>query len=116
MNFISGELDTQARFVSNTLSIDLSTYDFAAPWSASAEVMLGVRPEQIQIRDDGQFVGAVMLVEPMGNHQVVWLQAGSQTISSIVNDQRPFEIGQTVLYSIDTRKVSLFNPQSEQRL
>lgn len=116
MNFISGELDTQARFVSNTLSMDLSTYDFAAPWSATAEVMLGVRPEQIQIRDDGQFVGAVMLVEPMGNHQVVWLQAGTQTISSIVNDQRPFEIGQTVLYSIDTRKVSLFNPQSEQRL
>jgi multiple sugar transport system ATP-binding protein len=116
MNFISGELDSQARFVSNTLSMDLSAYAFAAPWSATAEVILGVRPEQIQIRDDGQFVGAVMLVEPMGNHQVVWLKAGPQTISSIVNDQRPFEIGQTVLYSIDTRKISLFDPQSEQRL
>lgn len=116
MNFIAGQLDTQKRFTSNSLNMDLSAYAFANPWEASAEVTLGLRPEQIQIRDDGQFVGSVALVEPMGNHQVVWLQAGSQTISCIVNEQRALAIGQTVLYDIDTRKISLFDPQSEQRI
>ncbi|MBC3873562.1 ABC transporter ATP-binding protein [Undibacterium flavidum] len=116
MNFISGQLDAQKRFMSNSLNMDLSAYSFTQPWLSTAEVILGVRPEQIQIREDGQFVGSVALVEPMGNHQVVWLQAGAQTISCIVNEQRPFAIGQTVLYSIDTRKISLFDPQTEQRL
>ena len=116
MNFIPGQLDTHKRFTSNSLNMDLSAYAFAKPWEASADVTLGVRPEQIQIRDDGHFVGSVALVEPMGNHQVVWLQAGAQTISCIVNEQRAFAIGQTVLYSIDTRKISLFDPQSEQRI
>ncbi|WP_395005926.1 ABC transporter ATP-binding protein [Undibacterium sp.] len=116
MNFISGELDAQKRFVSSSLHMNLSAYSFINPWETSAEVTLGLRPEQIQIRDDGQFVGTIALIEPMGNHQVVWLQVGAQTISSIVNDQRPFAIGQTVLYGIDVSKVSLFDPHSQQRL
>lgn len=116
MNFISGELDAQKRFVSSSLHMNLSVYSFINPWETSAEVTLGLRPEQIQIREDGQFVGTIALVEPMGNHQVVWLQVGAQTISSIVNDQRPFAIGQTVLYGIDVSKVSLFDPHSQQRL
>jgi multiple sugar transport system ATP-binding protein len=116
MNFISGELDAQKRFVSSSLHMNLSAYSFIHPWETSAEVTLGLRPEQIQIREDGQFVGTIALIEPMGNHQVVWLQVGAQTISSIVNDQRPFAIGQTVLYGIDVSKVSLFDPQSQQRL
>lgn len=116
MNFISGELDAQKRFVSSSLHMNLSAYSFINPWEARAEVTLGIRPEQIQIREDGQFVGTIALIEPMGNHQVVWLQVGAQTISSIVNDQRPFAIGQTVLYGIDVSKVSLFDPHSQQRL
>lgn len=116
MNFISGELDAQKRFVSSSLHMNLSAYSFINPWETSAEVTLGLRPEQIQIREDGQFVGTIALIEPMGNHQVVWLQVGAQTISSIVNDQRPFAIGQTVLYGIDVSKVSLFDPHSQQRL
>jgi multiple sugar transport system ATP-binding protein len=116
MNFIQGQLDSQQRFVSNSINMDLSSYVFADSGVHSGEVIMGVRPEQIQIRDDGSFVGSVALVEPMGNHQVVWLQAGAQTISCIVNEQRPFAIGQTVLYSIDTRKISLFDPTTEQRL
>lgn len=124
MNFIGGQLDAQKRFISNSLNMDLSAYTFSFPRpdstganvEGSSEVTLGVRPEQIQIREDGQFVGSVALVEPMGNHQVVWLHAGAQTISCIVNEQRPFAIGQAVLYSIDTRKISLFDPKTEQRL
>jgi multiple sugar transport system ATP-binding protein len=116
MNFISGELDAQNRFVSSSLHMNLSAYSFINPWETSAEVTLGLRPEQIQIREDGQFVGTIALIEPMGSHQVVWLQVGAQTISSIVNDQRPFAIGQTVLYGIDVSKVSLFDPHSQQRL
>ncbi len=116
MNFISGELDAQKRFVSSSLHMNLSAYSFINPWETSAEVTLGLRPEQIQIREDGQFVGTIALIEPMGSHQVVWLQVGAQTISSIVNDQRPFAIGQTVLYGIDVSKVSLFDPHSQQRL
>jgi multiple sugar transport system ATP-binding protein len=116
MNFISGELDAQKRFVSSSLHMNLSVYSFINPWEISAEITLGLRPEQIHIRDDGQFVGTIALIEPMGNHQVVWLQVGAQTISTIFNDQRSFAIGQMVLYGIDVSKVSLFDPHNQQRL
>lgn len=116
MNFIDGQLDEQLRFVSKVVALDLRNYAFIREQKGSCEVILGVRPEQIHIGDAGHFVGSVALVEPMGNHQVVWIQAGEQTISSIVNDHRNFEIGQTVLYNIDISKISVFNPQTEQGL
>ncbi|MBR7745762.1 ABC transporter ATP-binding protein [Undibacterium baiyunense] len=116
MNFIQGQLDAQQCFVSESLSLDLSSYVFAADGECRGDVVLGVRPEQIQIRDDGQFNGVVTLVEPMGNHLVVWLQAGAQTVSCIVNQQRSFAIGQSVSYGVDTSKISLFDPRTEQRL
>ena len=116
MNFIDGSLDEQSIFTSAALSLDLSTYQYLALPKRATEVMLGVRAEQIQIRSDGVFSGAVTLVEPMGNHQVVWIIIGSHTLSAIVNDAREFALGEVVHFSIDTARVSLFDPRSEQRI
>jgi multiple sugar transport system ATP-binding protein len=41
--------------------------------------VLGVRPEHVAIRADGPMAGTVSLVEPMGNHQVVWIRCGAHT-------------------------------------
>ena len=110
MNFIDGRIDGQGRFASASLMLDID----AAP--SEREVVLGIRPEHILIGEAAPFEGTVALVEPMGNHQIVWIAAGERKLSAIVNDNRVFALGQTVRFGVDTARVSLFDKASEQRL
>jgi multiple sugar transport system ATP-binding protein len=110
MNFIDGRLDERGCFVAPALTLALH-----AP-AAERDVVLGVRPEHIAIDAGAPFAGTVALVEPMGNHQIVWIAAGSQKLSAIVNDNRAFRLGDAVRFGIDAARVSLFDRASEQRL
>jgi multiple sugar transport system ATP-binding protein len=110
MNFIDGRLDTQGCFASSTLTLELGA------GAREAEVVLGVRPEHILIGADAPFEGSVALVEPMGNHQIVWIAVGERKLSAIVNDNRQFQFGDPVRFAIDAARVSLFDKASEQRL
>jgi multiple sugar transport system ATP-binding protein len=65
---------------------------------------------------DGPLQATVTLVEPMGNHQVVWLDCGGHQLSSIVHDPRPLATGQALRFDIDASRVSLFHPASGERL
>ena len=116
MNFIDGSLSEQGAFSTAAMTLDLSNYEYATKPKTSTDVVLGIRAEQIQLTPDGALAGAVTLIEPMGNHQVVWIKIGTHTLSVIVNDTREFVIDETVNFSIDTARVSMFNPLSEQRI
>ncbi|MBC7684809.1 MAG: ABC transporter ATP-binding protein [Bdellovibrionales bacterium] len=110
MNFIDGQLDGQGRFASASLTFELDV------GSSERGVVLGVRPEHILIGEAAPFAGTVALVEPMGNHQIVWIAVGERKLSAIVNDNRAFTLGQPVRFALDTARVSLFDKDSEQRL
>ncbi|CAN7626209.1 ABC transporter ATP-binding protein [Massilia sp. LjRoot122] len=112
MNFIEGELDVQRRFSAGALALNLAP-DCVAP---SGAVTLAVRPEDIHLGEDGPLQASVTLVEPMGNHQVVWLDCGGHQLSSIVHDPRPLASGQALRFGIDAARVSLFDPASGKRL
>jgi multiple sugar transport system ATP-binding protein len=113
MNFIRGSLDEGARFSSAALALDVS----AAGAGPSARVaVLGIRPEHIAIAPGAALAGTVTLVEPMGNHQVVWIDAGGQPLSAIDHEQRAFAPGETVRFTIDAARASLFDPDTGQRL
>jgi multiple sugar transport system ATP-binding protein len=58
----------------------------------------------------------VTLVEPMGNHQVVWMRCGTATLASLVHDARRFVPGERVAFAVDATRVSLFDPASGNRL
>ena len=105
MNFIEGEVDLHGRFRAGALTLALAQSG-ALPSAAT----LGARPEHLQIRDDGPLEGVVTLVEPMGNHQVVWLDCGGHALSALVHEPRPMAAGQRVRFAIDAARVSLFDP------
>ena len=109
MNFIRGALDDSGRFSAGPLSVDM-------PAVGAREAVLGVRPEHIAIAPGAPLAGTVTLVEPMGNHQVVWIDAGGQLLSAMVHDNRAFAPGDAVTFAIDAARASLFDPQTEQRL
>jgi multiple sugar transport system ATP-binding protein len=116
MTFIDGALDRAGRFVGGAISLDLPGAELAGAGAAASAVVLGVRPEQVEIRADGPLQGEVTLVEPMGNHQVVWLRCGAQAMSALVHDGRVFAPGQQLGFAIDAARVSLFDPADGRRL
>jgi multiple sugar transport system ATP-binding protein len=113
MNFIRGQLDGRQRFAAGPLSLDVAAAGVAA---GARPAVLGVRPEHIAIAAGAPLSGTVTLVEPMGNHQIVWIDAGGHLLSAIVHDSGAFAPGQAVDFDIDASRVSLFDPDSEQRV
>jgi len=109
MNFIDGSVDAQGRFSAGALNM-------ALPTTKQGAVTLAARPEHLHIDDNGAMSGTVTLVEPMGNHQVVWIDCGGQALSLIEHDARPLASGQTVRFTIDAARVSLFDQGSGERL
>jgi multiple sugar transport system ATP-binding protein len=119
MAFIDGELDRAGYFRGGAIGLAPATD--AAPLAAGpagpvGPVVLGVRPEHVAIRADGPLAAEVTLVEPMGNHQVVWLRCGPHTLGALVHDARSFAPGQRVGFAIDAARVSLFDPRDGRRL
>ncbi len=118
MNFIPGVLSDSAQdtvFSSADMTLDVSSYAFRVKPSAATPVTLGVRPEHINLRPDGVCLGTVHLVEPMGNHWVVWLTCGALSLSVVVHDALHLNVGDTVRFGIDHNKISLFNATTELR-
>ena len=109
MNFIDGEIDAAGRFGAGAVTLAL------AGGTQAGAVTLAARPEHIHIDDNGPLHASVTLVEPMGNHQVVWLDCGGQALSCIEHDGRPLATGQAVRFAIDTGRVSLFDPENGER-
>jgi multiple sugar transport system ATP-binding protein len=112
MNFIPGALDGAGRFAAGALALELP----AGAIHGARPAVLGVRPEHITLAAGAPLAATVTLVEPMGNHQIVWLDAGGHLLSALVHDDRVFAAGQTVAFAVDASRVSLFDPASEQRL
>jgi len=113
MNFIDGMLDAAGRFQGGAIGLALPA---GTAGRATGPAVLGVRPEHVAIRADGPLRGTVALVEPMGNHQVVWLRCGADTLGALVHDARVFAPGDEVGFAIDAARVSLFDPRGGARL
>jgi multiple sugar transport system ATP-binding protein len=112
MNFIEGAIDGDGCFAGNGFRLEGG----AATAKPGQALVLGIRPEHIRIDDDGALAGTVALVEPMGNHQIVWIATAGGQLSAIVNDTRVFALGQALRFAVDATRVSLFDKASEQRL
>ena len=119
MNLLEGRLlvaDSICTVRCGALTLDLTPYAFQGEPSDGLQVLVGVRPENIQIHAQGEFQAVVALIEPMGNHHVVWLDFEGKALSSIITGALDFRVDERVGFSVDSSKLSLFNQATEQRL
>jgi len=119
MNQLSGVVASGASgvwFASPSLQLDVAFYPFRIPPAAATPVVLGVRPENLHICQDGALEAKVSLIEPMGNHHVVWLEFGGHLLSTLVSGALPCQVDAMVRFSLDVDQISLFDCQTEQRL
>jgi multiple sugar transport system ATP-binding protein len=82
---------------------------------AGAPVVLGLRPEHIALRPNGD-AAQVTLVEPMGSHAVVWLDLHGQRLAASVPASEEPALGSSVGFDLDLARACVFDPESEQRL
>jgi multiple sugar transport system ATP-binding protein len=59
---------------------------------------------------------SVSLVEAMGAHRVLWLDFHGTQVAGIVQDQQHIETDKDISFSIRSKRISLFDGASEQRL
>jgi multiple sugar transport system ATP-binding protein len=119
MNFVTGTLEQRRAgpgFVSAPLQLDLAGCDLAPSLSGPREVVLGFRPEHVRLAADGEFEGRVQLVEPMGNHDVVWIVSAGLSLAAVVHEGVDLQFDQPLRYRIDARRASVFDPASGERL
>ena len=112
MAFLEGELDAAGVFRGGAIALPARA---GAAGQAAGPALLGVRPEHVTI-GAGPLRAEVTLVEPMGNHQVVWLRCGTAALGALVHDTRAFAPGEQVAFGIDAARVSLFDPRDGRRL
>jgi multiple sugar transport system ATP-binding protein len=120
INFLEGTLERGANgveFRSGEIVIDASRYVFAGEVIFGKPVVAGIRPEDLHVGNgEAKHRGTVSLVEPMGNHRVVWLDYAGKPLASIAGDTGVAELDASLGFVIDPQHMSLFDEASGQRL
>ena len=126
MNFVRGtiRLDRDSILFTEaeegTIKLRLALSDFpGAQEFAGKPVVLGLRPEDIQIAQasPNAFAAIVDLVEPAGATVDLHLETGAHRIVSRSREGRDgVEAGHRSEFEVDTRKVRLFDPASGRRI
>ena len=77
--------------------------------------MLGIRPEDVTIGDEGMG-GEVYIIEPLGRETLVDVHIGDASVLALVDAGLGLKIGQNVSISCNADKVQLFDPETERSL
>jgi len=122
MNFLQGELALESGrvlFRAPGVSLDLAGMPLREPPVAGRSVVLGVRPEHVSPAAAGapQAIEArVSLVEPMGAHSVVWLDAHGQSMAMASSALTGPAIDEPLPLALDLAHACLFDAGHRQRI
>ena len=119
MNFVNGKIELENGvpfFRAPGLALDVSSYPFAASCVAGQPTVLGFRPEHVSLVASDGLEAAVTVTEPMGDHQIVWLDFQGLAVGLKTEKQEVLLPDQRVRFEIDLPRISLFDAGSEARL
>jgi len=118
MNFLNGKLANRQgtiHFLAPGFEIYMTSYSFRVTPTNGQTVMLGIRPEHVHIRESGAQKGVVTMVEPMGNHHIVWIDCGGALMSCLARGEADHRPDAEVRFDIDAERACLFGAD-ERRL
>ncbi len=112
INFVPATVGPDGRTLQGVLPLQLAE----GRVKAGQKLVLGIRPEHVRLQSDGRWRATVQLVEPMGNHQVVWMKLGEQGFSVLVHDGRRITAGEELAFDIEASALNIFDAGTERRL
>jgi multiple sugar transport system ATP-binding protein len=122
MNFIEGQLivDGSVYFRSTQLTLELAHYHFVMPPRHGQSVVLGVRPETLSVlsaeNPHAAMLATTALVEPMGAHQIAWLDVDGVSLAVQLDADIALAEGVCIGLGMDDRGLSLFDRETQIRL
>ena len=121
MNFVEGQLERlngEVLFRAPAMTLDVSDYAFAGSVVSGQRVVLGFRPEHVALVDAGGagFAAQVSVTEPMGDHQIIWLDLQGISVSLTTDKQVRVDVDQAVRFDIERQRISLFDQDSGLRV
>jgi multiple sugar transport system ATP-binding protein len=119
MNFCNGRLVRRCEaieFIAAGWNMDVSNYPFRAASFSDESAVVGIRPEHLHIDTQGAYQAQVSVVEPMGNHEVIWIDFAGNVMAVISNELHNLTTGDQVRFNIDSKRISLFNVNDDVRL
>jgi multiple sugar transport system ATP-binding protein len=119
MNLLKGRLERREDgmwFRHPHFELDVSHYPFRTLPDVNTACVLGIRPEDVKVGAGCAYQGTVSLVEPMGNHRVMWVDYHGAQIASIVQDKMSIAVDEVAAFSLDGEHVSLFDEAGGARL
>jgi multiple sugar transport system ATP-binding protein len=72
------------------------------------EILMGVRPENVQPDPNGKFSGQLVLTEPLGVETILHIQSGQRTLLSLVPGITSYQIGDAVKFDIAAEHIHYF--------
>jgi multiple sugar transport system ATP-binding protein len=79
-------------------------------------MVFGVRPEHVQLSDEGSYRGEVMAIEYLGTTQIVTLATAGGEVKARISSQQTVVVGETVGLNFDPQTVTLFDRASGRAL
>ena len=83
--------------------------------SKEAKIMVGLRPDDIELTPGGEFSGVVASCEYLGEQYVTKLLFDDTPIV-VSGLKKPYGVGDVVKFSFDHKRLLFFNPDTERRI
>ena len=83
--------------------------------ATSNKVIMGIRPEDVTIADEG-VPGEVFVVEPLGRDHLIAVEVGGLNFHVLADPVLDLHMGEHVKLKFNTHKVQFFDPDSEKSL
>ena len=111
MNFLKGRMDGAAAIPDSGCRVAVK-----APAPAGAEVVVGVRPEHLEVVADGSndsIAAQVVVVEPTGADTLIFCKVAGTDVTAVVRERHDFRPGQAI--RLRPAQSHVFEPASGQR-
>ncbi len=112
MNFFPARVNAGGISISSGVDFSLAV---KTNLEANREVILGIRPEHLEIADDG-FEAEVVVIEPTGSETQLFARVGGQEIVAVFRERHEFAPGQRIRLRPRAECAHLFDPSSGQRI
>lgn len=121
MNFTEGKLIKEEKilFLDNTGNLKLEipeVYNEKIIPYINKNVYIGIRPEDITLDDNGQFVFESEVVEPMGNEVFLYFNVSGVQFVSRTNSQKEIKAGEKIKVLFNTKKLHFFDKETEKAI
>jgi multiple sugar transport system ATP-binding protein len=73
-----------------------------------ANLLLGVRPEDVQPDPNGEFAGQVALVEPLGVETILHISTGQKSLTALVSGRSSWQLGDAIRFRVVRERLHYF--------